>query len=389
MNGKRKYLFLIGIVAVTLSCHQEEKKVVQKTIDQVKNAYAPDKRVALFDIHWSEGILMGETNLPEALLVLKDSLEERRITFRDEVVILPQESLGGMQAAVVTLSVANIRSQPRHAAELATQATLGTPLKVLKKEEDWYLVQTPDNYISWIDAPGIELMNQKEMDAWQASEKIVFTDQAGYIYEEAAEKFIVSDLTAGNILELLRKGSDFHQVKLPDGRQGFVKASSCMPFKDWASSRNTSAKNLVRTAKSMMGVPYLWGGTSIKGVDCSGFTKTIFFLNGKVIPRDASQQVLEGKEVDTAKNWENLEIGDLLFFGQPATENSAERVVHVGMWIGDKSFIHSRGRVRISSFDPTSEFFDEYELNRYLRTKRIVDKNYKNVYPVHEIIQAE
>ncbi|MEX2591782.1 MAG: C40 family peptidase [Anditalea sp.] len=387
MKGKTRHLLFLWILGAMISCVQEDKADPQAIINHVKKTYAPDKRVALFDIQWEKDQILGETNLPEALIHLKDSLTGQKINFQDKVTILPNESLGGKHSAVVTLSVANIRSQPRHSAELATQATLGTPLRVLKKENDWYLVQTPDRYISWVDAGGIALMNEEEMNAWYTSEKVVFTDLIGHVYEGPAEESRVSDLTAGNILELIRKGTDYHEVKLPDDRKGFVKASSSTPFEEWKTSRNTSAKNLISTAKDMMGIPYLWGGTSIKGVDCSGFTKTIFFLNGKIIPRDASQQVHEGEEVDTEKNWENLETGDLLFFGNPATDESPERVVHVGMWIGDGSFIHSRGRVRISSFDPASKNYDEYELNRYLRTKRIVGKDSKNVLAVNEIIK--
>src|SRR5690606_35044747 len=144
-------------------------------------------------------------------------------------------------------------------------------------------------------------------------------------------------------------------------------------------TRSTSPANLISTAKSMLGSPYLWGGTSIKGMDCSGFTKTIFFLNGQIIPRDASQQVMEGEEVDTEKHWENLQVGDLLCLGEPATERSREEVVHVGVWLRHNFFIHERGRVRISSYADQSEQYDEYESNRYLRTKRIIGTNSKNV----------
>ncbi len=133
------------------------------------------------------------------------------------------------------------------------------------------------------------------------------------------------------------------------------------------------------TSKKLMGLPYLWGGTSTKGVDCSGFTKTIYFLNGMVIPRDASQQVHTGKQTDEDKNFKNLEVGDLLFFGRQATDSTAEKVVHVGMWIGNHEFIHSSGQVRISSISKEADNYDEYNLNRYLRSKRILKKEDKDL----------
>src|SRR5690606_39904878 len=116
--------------------------------------------------------------------------------------------------------------------------------------------------------------------------------------------------------------------------------------RDWSSD--------VCSSDLLMGLPYLWGGTSAKGVDCSGYTKTVFFLNGIILPRDASQQIHAGIEVDSTRDFENLEPGDLLFFGRKATETSSERVIHVGMWIGDNKFIHSMGDVHISTLDRKS-----------------------------------
>lgn len=370
------------------SCSQESPSDGGAIIDHFRLTHAPDKRVALFDIQLHNGLLTGETNLPDALMDLKDSLASASISVVDSVSVLPAEALQGKHHAVVTLSVANLRSQPRHSAELSTQATMGTPVTVLKQDGTWYLIQTPDNYLAWVDAAGIALMDEEEISYWYSSQKVMFTPLIGYVYQGENEENLVSDLTAGNLLELVQEGKEFHQVKLPDGRSGYVKGSSVTNYEEWAATRNTSAENLISTAKSMMGSPYLWGGTSIKGMDCSGFTKTIFFLNGQVIPRDASQQIKEGEEVDNNKDWDKLEIGDLLFFGVPVTDSSPERVVHVGMWIGDNSFIHSRGRVRISSFDPESEHYDEYELNRYLRTKRIVGRQSKNILAVDEIIKG-
>jgi cell wall-associated NlpC family hydrolase len=98
-------------------------------------------------------------------------------------------------------------------------------------------------------------------------------------------------------------------------------------------------------------------------------------MNGFMLPRDASQQVHAGTLIDENKNFENLQPGDLLFFGRPATDSTRERVTHVGMWIGNKEFIHAPGleaHVRVSSIDPQTENYDEFNLNRYLRTKRMI-----------------
>ena len=91
-----------------------------------------------------------------------------------------------------------------------------------------------------------------------------------------------------------------------------------------------------------------------------------------VIPRDASQQVHTGEQIDEVKDFSKLLPGDLLFFGRQATDSTAERVIHVGMWIGNNEFIHSAGRVKINSMDANAPNFDAYNHNRYLRSKRLV-----------------
>tara|TARA_R110002124_G_scaffold287323_1_gene472782 strand:+ start:10581 stop:11741 length:1161 start_codon:yes stop_codon:yes gene_type:complete len=379
------YLLLLGILFACQNEDQSEEMTI--LITEVKEKYAPDKRVALFDVQWENGILSGETNLPEAYKELTDRFSSNNISYTDSIQILPDPALGSKNLALVTNSVANIRSAPKHSAELATQALMGTPLNVLKAEGSWYLVQTPDAYLSWVDAAAIVLVDQNTMDEWLQKEKIVVTEMISTIYENDSFDQIVSDITAGNVLELQGYENGNYQIILPDQRRGIIKGDQAVTYDAWKNSRSTSDNNLIQTAKKMMGAPYLWGGTSPKGVDCSGFTKTIYFLNGMVIPRDASQQVNEGELIDNDKNWDNLQVGDLLFFGVPATETSKERVVHVGMWIGDGQFIHSRGRVRVSSFNPEDENFDAPELARYLRTKRIRNQPSEHILTVDQVLQ--
>ncbi len=342
-------------------------------LESVREQFAPDKRVALFKVEQRGNVLAGQTNMPEAKQDLLKKLKEANISYVDSIEVLPEAELEGKNYGVIAISVANLRSEPKHPAELATQATMGTPVHVLKQERGWYLVQTPDKYLAWVDERGVSLMDKAAFDAWQKSPKLLYTKPYGFAYEAAeANAGTVSDLVYGDVLALQQKQGDFYAVTFPDGRKGFVPAAESVKYEEWLASRKPNGDNLVSTSKQLLGLPYLWGGTSFKGVDCSGFTKTVYFMNGLVLPRDASQQVHIGELVDTSNGWNNLQPGDLLFFGVPAKEGKSERVVHVGMWIGgNQEFIHSAGRVRISSMNPNAENFDEPELKRFLRAKRI------------------
>jgi cell wall-associated NlpC family hydrolase len=116
----------------------------------------------------------------------------------------------------------------------------------------------------------------------------------------------------------------------------------------------------------------LWGGYSPKGFDCSGFTKTVFFLNGIDLQRDSSKQAGQGVAVPLDKDLSQLKKGDLLFFGPRARRGKPERVVHVGLYLGNKLFIHSSERVQISSLDPQSPLRDENRIRTLLHARRIL-----------------
>ncbi|MCK5443110.1 MAG: C40 family peptidase [Maribacter sp.] len=380
MNRKTKALSIFLTVFFLVACKIEKMKEnpLQEHISYIKTAFAPDKRVALFNVKAINGqgkyVLRGESNLPKAVDALKEKLSSKSIDFIDSVQILPSSSLLGKTQGVIKISVANLRSKPAHSAELATQATLGTPVKIYKSFENWYLIQTPDKYLSWVDSGGIQLMDSVKANVWRSSHKIIFTETYGHTYSvQDKSSQVVSDIVAGGVLEKIEENNQFFKVKYPDGRMAYVSRAEAEDYDKWLENLNPSNETLVATSKTLMGIPYLWGGTSTKGVDCSGFTKTIFFLNGMVIPRDASQQVHTGQPIDATKSFENLVAGDLLFFGRKASDSIKEKVVHVGMWIGNNEFIHSSGRVQISSVDKNAGNYDAYNFNRYLRSKRILN----------------
>jgi len=359
---KSVVIFLL-IAFCSTNIYSQENTAMEKVnsiIQTVKEKFAPDKRVAVFNLEATESnnsfIIKGETNLEEAKSDFIKLMKESNLKFEDQIEILPSEKLGEKKFGVINLSVANFRSKPDHPAELVTQAILGTPVKILQKGEDgYYLIQTPDGYISWLDDDGVQFMNQIEFKQWTESPKVIYLKEYGFSFSEAdMNSQTVSDLVAGNLLKIMGEDSDFYLVNYPDGRVAYIKKDEAKLFNDWYNALNPTGETILKTAHRFMGIPYLWGGTSTKGMDCSGFTKTVYYLNGIVLQRDASQQVNNGELVDTKDGWQNLQPGDLLFFGRKADENRKERITHVAIYIGDGDFIHAAGRVKINSFNPES-----------------------------------
>lgn len=374
-----KYFSLLLVTVIFFGCKTEkviEENPLEKEIAAIKSEFAPDKRVVVFAIEAKENegsyILKGESNLPKAVDALKQKLVNNKVKFIDSIQLLPAKDLADKTKGIIRISVANLRSNPKHSAELATQATLGTPVSILKKEGDWFYIQTPDNYLAWVDAGGITPLSEQVFKNWKSTSKIIYTKTYGHSYTEPHKKEIVSDLVAGSVLEVLKDADAFYIVQYPDGRKAYVSKDESADYRLWLDNLEPSAANLVEISKTLMGVPYLWGGTSTKGMDCSGFTKTIYFLNGMVIPRDASQQVHVGIAIDSVSNFNSLKEGDLLFFGRKATDTTKEKVVHVGMWIGNNKFIHASELVRVSSMDENADGYDAFNKNRYLRTQRIL-----------------
>ena len=382
-------LLFIFFTATLLSVHnysQETNKMenVNSIIQTVKEKFAPDKRTAVFNLGAIESenkfIIKGETDIDDAKSEFIKLMKDSNLNFEDQIEMLPSEKLGEKKFGVINLSVANIRSKPDHHEELATQSILGTPIKILKKGEDgYYLVQTPDNYISWLDDDGFTFMTEVQLSEWISSPKVIYTKEYGFSYSEAdMNSQTVSDLVAGNLLKILGEDSDFYLVNYPDGRTAYIKKDEAKLFTEWYDALNPNGETILKTAYRFMGIPYLWGGTSTKGMDCSGFTKTVYYLNGIVLQRDASQQVNTGELVDTKDGWQNLQAGDLLFFGRKANGDKKERITHVAIYIGDGDFIHAAGRVKINSFNPEKSYYSDYRKSGFIRAKRILSSVGKN-----------
>jgi len=376
---------LIAVLLLTsltfISCTKSVVSMenVDERIKEVKTEFAPDKRTSIFEItyvkYFEKLIVKGETNNKEAKNKLIDLLTQNDgLEIMDSITVLPSSKLGDKIYAVVTVAVCNMRAKPDHAAEMVSQALMGAHCNVYKtSEDDWYLIQSPDGYLGWVDESAIELMDSDKIKSWKSSEKVIVQASESFVYEGVPKNSgIVSDVTIGNLLMLEQSEAGNYKVSLPDGREGYISKSDAVPFAEWAKQAKPTAEGVMSFAKTFLGKPYMWGGTSYRGVDCSGFTKTVYLMNGVLLQRDASQQVLTGEAVDISNGYDKLQPGDLVFFGSKAHENKKERVTHVGIYIGNSDFIHSAGRVRINSFDPLSPIYSKYRTSTFLHARRVL-----------------
>lgn len=348
---------------------------------EIQRKFAPDKRTVFYNIQIKGDSVFLETS-SEQVLQEFEKVMPTMPGLSLAATLLPAKALNGLEYGVANISVANNRSLPQHSAELMTQTLLGTPVRVLKKQGAFYLVKTPDQYLAWIDGGGVKTMTKAQFETWQKAEKVIFTADYGHAYSAAnlnAQR--VSDLVNGNILQLLATEADFYKVAYPDGRIGYLPKTQAKIYKQWVKQSNPSAEQILTTAKTFIGVPYLWGGTSVKGVDCSGFTKSAYFLNGIIIPRDASQQALVGMPIDVMENdyisvekcLKNLKAGDLLFFSLSKRRGiNGGRVTHTAIYMGEGEFIQSAGMVKINSLVPTAANYDEGQSVTLVGARRIL-----------------
>lgn len=370
--------FLFIFVCVSAQTRNEYLPVdISLLNDSLTKLYAPDNRVAIFKINYKvEGqnvTLSGMTTSSEAHVALVNALRANTYTVIDSVTVLPDEQqLGEKVWGIVNMSVCNLRTNGDYDAGQTSQALLGMPLRILRKD-GWLQVQTPDNYISWVLSSALVRVTEEEMHAWNEAKKVVVTAIYGFVYSLPDENSqTVSDVVASDRLRLVAEKDNFYEVSYPDGRKGFISKSICMPLEKWRENIKKDAESIIATGKRMIGIPYMWGGTSTKGMDCSGFIRTTLLQHDIILPRDASQQAYRGEHIDIASDFSNLKPGDLLFFGKKAMKGGKAHVSHVGMYMGNKHFIHSLGWVHISSFNPKDAEYDEYDLNRLLWAQRIL-----------------
>lgn len=351
-------------------------------IESARIKFAPDNRVKVCEISGEiqngELTVNGEIHDEKLRKEIFDYLKQNTdIKIIDKTTILLDNSEHYRRTGIVRVSVANIHKSPDLSSTVVTQALMGTPLLILKAEGDWSRVQLPDHYIGWTNEMIVPL-DSEEFESWAARKKLIVTANQSYVFKDVTNgSAIVSDIVAGDILAIENTTDKHFLIVYPDMRKGFVEKKDSCILTEWLSRTEFTEESVVKTAMRFMGIPYLWGGASSKALDCSGFVKTVFFLNGVQLPRDADQQADCGIEIEIDGILSKVRPGDLLFF-RSGIPSQLTKISHVGIYLGNLKYIEASGDIHISSLDPSDISYCKRRAERLVKITRIIGSDEKN-----------
>ena len=237
--------------------------------------------------------------------------------------------------ATVIQPVASLHSRPEAQSDVVSQAIFGSHARLLEVRHGWAKVKSEDNYEGWMETAALRLLGGGEKPYASPGRAVVVESLFANLYREpdlTKHKPLLTlhfEARLEVVAESTREEDRWLEVRLPDGRRAWVQQGDVL-----AGGAPLGVGEVIALAKRFIGLPYLWGGTSSYGFDCSGFTQMLVRRRGVIMPRDAAPQARW--EGSFAIDRFQLQPGDLLYFG-----DSEEKITHTGMYIGSGEFIHA------------------------------------------------
>ncbi len=247
----------------------------------------------------------------------------------------------------VVRPVLNMYSSATADTDVVSQAIYATPVTILEEKDGWVKIQTPDDYKGWVESSALAVRSGEPYGS--GTNVVRVRSLFAHIYREDSVTRHAPLLTVPFETRLEidpedeQKSERWSALRLPDGRRGMIQKGDVAP-----AGNTLTIEETIALARTFLGLPYTWGGTSSYGYDCSGLTQMLMRQRGYVMPRDAKDQAVWNGLAPVEKT--DLKPGDLLYFG-----SSEQRITHTGMYIGERQFInattHERPVVRIDNLD--------------------------------------
>ena len=248
---------------------------------------------------------------------------------------------------ICNLAIVPVRSEPSDRSEIVTQLLFGEHIEILERQNQWARIKIQfDDYEGWVDSKQYQVISEANYNQLSKEAIILNADLIDYI---SAPDNLLLPIPLGASLSFLNN-SEIN--------------TSNFDFEGTKTSGIKPKSALINTAFMYLNAPYLWGGKTPFGIDCSGFTQMVYKLNGYKIHRDASQQALEGEPLSFI---EESEAGDLAFF-----DNEEGNIIHVGIIMDNNYIIHGSGKVRIDRLDHLGIY--NAELNKHTHNLRVIKK---------------
>ena len=262
--------------------------------------------------------------------------------------------------ALVKRSVSDVRRVPDGLGEQITQLLVGESVRILEDRSYWSLVRAErDGYIGWTRTAAMYVCDRKAVRAYQKSANVLVQAVLARSFDRPSTRAQqVGTLPFGVALPLIETRRSWAAIRLPDDRVWWVKDSDVLPLADRPKPNTAGVAFTLDLIKPFVGTPYLWGGRSPYGYDCSGLAQTFWGFMGVRIPRDADQQFRAGKIVKGTPR-----PGDLLFFGGDDSDLSDarhQRITHVVISLGGDDLIHANGgswNIATNSLNPASPIY--------------------------------
>lgn len=319
----------------------ESEKLYRFRIDNY-----PDDRAGDFDVRVGAdgqpvGVVLTEERRDQALGVLARPVTD------DKIKVLITESTPW---AIINRPIEDMRNQPTLHAECTSQARMNESVRVLEAGPAWTKVRLEnDGYIGWVHSDALFYCDQVTATSYGAACNAI-------VSASLAEARNDRGLLAQKLVFATRVRLENGRATLADGCQWMVRPEDFIPLTDAPHPDAAGIALTLDLIRRFVGVPYLWGGRSPYGFDCSGLSGTFYAFMGVTLPRDADQQFMQGEVIEIP------EPGDLLFFGEPNQDGDI-RISHVAISLGGDEFIHANGSdwgISYNSLDPKSPIYREW-----------------------------